>query len=91
MVYIIAFLALGFLLGYKLNLSDRIVKLNGKIQTLALFALIFVMGMGIGSNREVLNSIPTIGVRAFVYAAICIIFSVIVVYIFSFFIEKKGE
>ena len=58
MFYIVLFLTAGFLVGYKLNLSDKIIKINGRIQTISLFALIFVMGMGIGSDKEVLKSIP---------------------------------
>ncbi|MCI8341687.1 MAG: lysine exporter LysO family protein [Firmicutes bacterium] len=91
MLYILIFLAAGFLVGYKLNLSDKLVKFNGRIQTVALFALIFVMGMGVGADREVLRSIPSLGMKAFVYAAIAVALSVLVVYIFSFVIDKKGE
>ncbi|MCQ4727160.1 lysine exporter LysO family protein [Anaerotignum faecicola] len=92
MFYIVLFLTAGFLVGYKLNLSDKIIKINGRIQTISLFALIFVMGMGIGSDKEVLKSIPAIGAKALVYSAFAVFFSVLAVYLFSFIIErKKGE
>ncbi|MGL4791708.1 MAG: LysO family transporter [Anaerotignaceae bacterium] len=90
---IIISLFLGFLIGYKLKFTDKIMKMNGKIQTLCLILLIFSMGMGIGINKEVLTSLPTIGLKAVIFACVTILCSVAVVYIFVklFFPKEEGK
>ena len=55
MINILLSLAFGFLIGYKKLLSEKMILLNGKFQTLVLLLLIFVMGMSIGIDREILT------------------------------------
>ena len=48
MINILISLLLGFLIGYKKILSEKMILLNTKLQTVFLLLLIFVMGMSIG-------------------------------------------
>ena len=41
--------------------------------------MIFSLGFGIGSNSELLNSLPDVGLSAVVIASLAIVFSVILV------------
>lgn len=91
MIYIVLSLIAGFFVGYKSNLTEKMVKINSKIQTLCLVLLIFVMGMGIGMNKEVLNNLSTLGLKAILFAVITSAGSVLVVYLFSFILEKKED
>ena len=91
MVYIFISLLLGFLIGYKKWLNEKMILLNGKLQTVFLLLLIFVMGMSIGMDKSILTQLPALGGTAFIFAVAACIGSVIVVYIISriFFKEEK--
>ncbi|MEA5084584.1 MAG: LysO family transporter [Lachnospiraceae bacterium] len=91
MIYIALSLMVGFVVGFKSNINEKMVKVNSRMQTLCLVLLIFVMGIGIGMNKEVLNNLSTLGLKAILFAVISIAGSVFVVYLFSFILEKKED
>lgn len=67
----------GVLLGY-VSREKRMVGL-GKLVFGIILVLIFSLGFGIGSNSELLNSLPEVGLSALVIASLVIVFSVILV------------
>jgi hypothetical protein len=66
----------GMLLGYFLR--EKKVNL-GKVTLGIILVLIFSLGFSIGSNSELLNSLPDIGLSAIVIASLAIVFSVVLV------------
>lgn len=91
MLNILISLLLGFVIGYKKWLNEKMILFNGKLQTVFLLLLIFVMGMSIGIDKSILTQLPVLGGTAFVFAVATCIGSVAVVYIISriFFREEK--
>lgn len=67
----------GILLGYFSREKTRL-KLD-KVTLMAIVVLIFSLGFSIGSNTELLNSMPKIGLTALVMSILAIIFSVLLV------------
>lgn len=74
-------LIVGAILSYKGLISDKINNKLSKIQMFFLFVLIFVMGIRLGMNEEVINSLTTIGIKAFIFSLATIAGSIICVYI----------
>jgi predicted ABC-type exoprotein transport system permease subunit len=70
-------LVAGIVLGYFLR-NKRKVNL-GKATFGIILVLIFSLGFGIGSNSELLNSLPDVGLSAVVIASLAIVFSVVLV------------
>jgi hypothetical protein len=70
-------LVAGIVLGYFLR-NKRKANL-GKATFGIILALIFSLGFGIGSNSELLNSLPDVGLSAVVIASLAIVFSVVLV------------
>ena len=70
-------LGVGILLGYFLR-EKRKVNL-AKVTFGIILVLIFSLGFGIGSNSELLNSLPDVGLSATVIASLAIVFSVVLV------------
>jgi lipopolysaccharide export LptBFGC system permease protein LptF len=67
----------GMLLGYFLREKK---KANlGKVTFGIILVLIFSLGFGIGSNSELLKSLPEVGLSAVVIASLAIAFSVLLV------------
>jgi predicted ABC-type exoprotein transport system permease subunit len=70
-------LVAGIVLGYFLR-NKRKTNL-GKATFGIILVLIFSLGFGIGSNSELLNSLPDVGLSAVVIASLAIVFSVVLV------------
>lgn len=85
---IIIFLIVGIALGNKLHLSERGKAVNAKIQMAGLLLLLFSMGISIGANSEVIGNLNTIGIKAFLFAALTTLGSVVLVYIVSLKLQK---
>lgn len=57
---------MGYFLGAYLKKRNIVLKGASVLQTIALVALVFVMGARIGSEDEIVRSLDTIGLKAFV-------------------------
>ncbi|MBO0567208.1 DUF340 domain-containing protein [Clostridium botulinum] len=90
MGYIIV-LFLGMLIGYFKKFSKKGKKINGVLQQIGVFVLLFFMGASIGANKSVIKDIKNIGQVSIVFAITTTIFSVIILYIVSRSFLEKGE
>jgi hypothetical protein len=70
-------LVAGVLLGYFLR--ERIQVNLGKVTFGVILVLIFSLGFSIGSNGELLNSLPRVGLASLVLSLLAILFSVVFV------------
>ena len=92
MRHIFLAVGIGFFIGYKGFLSEKGVKINGRLQTVWLMLLIFCMGVSIGRNGDVVKNLPLLGGKALLFAALTALCSTIVVYILStLFLKKEGR
>lgn len=90
-IHILVALTIGFLFGYKKWVSDKMIQINTKLQLVWLLLLIFSMGMSIGSSKEIIFQLPSLGGKALLFAIASIAGSVLCVYFFSFFLEKEEK
>lgn len=73
-------LAVGWFLSSKGLIHERLMRKISHIQTLILFALIFVMGIRVGMDEQVVSSIGQIGVKAAVFAVVTAGLSILFVF-----------
>lgn len=74
-------LAVGWLLSNKGLIHDKLIGKISHIQTIILFGLIFVMGVRVGMDKQVISSIGKIGIMAAVFAVTTAAMSILFVYI----------
>ncbi len=77
LIVLIVPLVAGVSLGYALR-KKRQANLS-KVTFGIIIILIFSLGFSIGSNNEVLSSLPRVGLSAFVITLLAILFSIIFV------------
>lgn len=65
------------LLGFLLRAKQRIVSGNEKFITYAIYLLLFMMGVSIGSNEQIMNSLSTLGIVALIVSTGAIIGSIL--------------
>ncbi len=87
MINVLLIMTGGILLGYFIRRRKKIVEINDKLIMLAVFGLLFLMGVAIGSNEEIVSRLHELGAKALLFALAGTLFSVVfgaVVY-FAFF------
>ena len=86
MFTIMTIMGLGILAGHLLKKKKRIFPFIGKLNTGIIFLLLFVMGISVGNNREIMENITGLGSTAILIGIGCttgsIIFTMIVQKIF---------
>ncbi len=81
MTLIVVAVVVGFMFA-RLNLIPKASnKMVGKLGNLALIVLLFSMGLGLGANPELINSLPSLGLKALVLSLGAILGSVLLVWI----------
>lgn len=86
-------LTIGIFIGSKNLLKESIIKSLDRIQAVSLLLLLFVIGISIGMDKNVIISFVTIGGQALVLAIFSIIFSILGVKSISkhVFMSKEKE
>lgn len=80
---ILIFMALGILVGVTIPMKDHHVECLGKLQSVGVILLIFVMGLSMGLDRKLLSQLSILGYKALVFAALTTLFSVLAVYLLT--------
>ncbi len=78
--------------GYFLRKRDGIIKLADNVTTGAICFLLFLLGLSVGGNEIIINSIAKLGVQALVLTAGAVSGSVIIsyfVYVYAF--RRRGK
>ncbi len=74
-------LAVGWFLSSKGKIHENLMKRISVIQSIILFGLIYIMGVRIGMDDQILSSIGQIGVMAAVFALVTASLSILFVYV----------
>jgi uncharacterized membrane protein YbjE (DUF340 family) len=77
LIYLVIPLVGGILLGFLLR--NRNLPRLDKASLVVVVILIFSLGFGIGSNNELLSSLPQVGIQGLVIAALAVLFSIVFV------------
>lgn len=91
LILYLGILALGGFIGYKDKVSEKLQSNLNLIQNLCLLFLLFVMGITIGINDEVITNILSIGIKAIIISIFTISFSIIFVRLIKRFIVLDGD
>lgn len=80
MTSIFAALILGFVLSKLVPFSPRIQKFIDKLGTVAIMILLFTMGIAIGANPQMMANLPSLGLKAILFAVVTVIGSTVAVW-----------
>lgn len=89
-LYLVLLIA-GGLLSYNGLIHIKMLKRVGSLQMLFLYILIFVMGIRLGMDKDVLKAIGTIGFKATVFTIGTLATGVAAVYVVNRFLIKGQE
>lgn len=66
MLTVVLIMMAGVVLGYFLRKRKRLAAINDKLITYAIYLLLLLLGISIGSNRTIVANLPVLGVKALV-------------------------
>ncbi|MFZ5351151.1 MAG: LysO family transporter [Bacillota bacterium] len=90
LLYILIILT-GAWLGYSGRLPEKVAGKLSKLQFMSLLLLLFIMGVNIGINREIIGTFHKLGIQALLLSVFSIIFSVAGVKLVSKGLVQKAE
>ena len=93
LLLIISTLVISITAGHFLKKKNIEIKKLGKIQTVLLFVLVFLMGAMIGSDDRLIESVKSIGVSALVVTVATMGGSILAIFILRkcLRLDRKGE
>lgn len=91
MIEIIALMLTGMLLGYLLRNKRRFVRLLERGIIWSIFLLLFLLGLAIGTNDQLMAELPVLGGRALMLSIGGIAGSVLLSVLAWRFIFQKGK
>ncbi len=71
MFLIISFIVIGIPIGYFLRKNEKVKKIVADLSTYTVYALLFFLGIQMGANDDIMSSLGSIGIKAFILA-VCI-------------------
>lgn len=84
-----ALLGVGLLLGRKGIFGEKVYNSLEKLQMICLLILLFTMGISLGANQEIIDSLGTIGFNGILFGLTTVFFSVGFVHLYSRFVLNK--
>ena len=71
MFTVIGIMFVGIGIGYLLR--QQSIPGIGKVITALIWLLLFLLGIEVGHNEQIIRSLPTLGVEAFAIATVCVL------------------
>lgn len=91
MFTVIIVMILGMFVGYVLRERQRLAKHIDTIVTWAIFILLFLLGISVGTNKTILGNIDTIFLQVIILTLGAVMGSVVIAYFTYRFFFKKYE
>ncbi len=91
MTTVLIIMTIGITIGFFISKKESLIKINDKLVTWAIYLLLFLLGIGVGTHKDIINNIHTIGLQAIIITIGAILGSLVCAYIVYklFFRSKK--
>ncbi len=91
MIKILSFLAVGIIVGLLIQKKKKLIVINDKLMTWAIFGLLFLLGISVGLNDTIMDNLDTIGLKALIITIGAVIGSVLVAWIIFPFLFPEAH
>ncbi|BAX79100.1 LysO family transporter [Labilibaculum antarcticum] len=89
-IIVLAIMVLGIGIGLIIGNRAKIIKIVGVLTSFSIFLLLFLLGIGVGTNNKIINNLDSIGIQALVLSLGAILGSLICAYLtYNLFFKKK--
>jgi len=90
MLIVVLFLFSGILIGYVLQNKESIIRITERLSTWFIYLFLFLLGISVGANEEVIKNFGRLGIQAIILAFGAVLGSVISAYfVYRVFFKKS--
>jgi uncharacterized membrane protein YbjE (DUF340 family) len=91
MITVLIVFASGILIGYFIRKKKKVIRINDLLTNGAIFLLLFILGLAVGSNDEIISNVEVIGLNAFLISTFAVLGSVLLAWLFNkLFFKSKS-
>jgi uncharacterized membrane protein YbjE (DUF340 family) len=91
MIIVLLLMLAGIIAGFALNRYPKVIQLNDKLTSLAIYVLLFLLGISVGLNKTIIQNLDKIGLQAFIITIGAISGSVFALYFVYRFVFKTRQ
>ena len=81
----------GIIIGWILHERKKFLKVTAELTNWAIFLLLFLLGLSVGTNDKILNNFDQIGFQAIAITIFAVVGSVLVSWLTYILFFKKNE
>jgi len=91
MLLVLLCLCAGILLGIVLRRSERFLKVIDQLTVWFIYIFLFLLGLTVGLNREIIAQFGRLGMQAIIIALACVIGSLVPAWFVYHFFFARGK
>ncbi|MCZ4696207.1 LysO family transporter [Ancylomarina euxinus] len=89
-IIVLAIMILGMGIGLFIGNRPKIIKVVGILTSFSIFLLLFLLGIGVGTNDRIINNLHTIGLQALILTIGAVLGSLLCAWAtYKFFFQQK--
>ena len=91
MIIVLILMTLGIVIGWFLHKYIKFIKITSEITNWAIYLLLFLLGLSVGTNDKILNNFDEIGYQSIIITVFAVMGSVLVSWLSYTIFFKKDE
>jgi len=91
MIAVLIIMTAGIVIGWLLHKKEQFLKLTAELTNWAIYLLLFLLGLSVGSDKQILSSFDKIGLQSIIITLFAVTGSVLVSWITYIIFFKKNE
>jgi uncharacterized membrane protein YbjE (DUF340 family) len=91
MITVLVLMTAGIAIGWILHHKEKFIKISNELTNWAIYLLLFLLGLSVGTNDKILNNFDQIGIQAIVITLFAVAGSVLVSWLTYIVFFKKNE
>ena len=91
MIIVLILMTAGIIIGWFLHTKVKILKLSSSLTNWAIYVLLFLLGLSVGTNDKIINNFAQIGFQSIVITIFAVAGSILVSWLTYILFFKKNE
>lgn len=91
MITVLVLMSVGMVIGWFLHSKKKLIKLNESLTSWAIYLLLFLLGLSVGTNEKILQNFETIGFQAIIITIFAVAGSILTAWLTYIIFFKKDE
>ncbi|NOQ23756.1 MAG: LysO family transporter [Bacteroidales bacterium] len=91
MIIVLILMSFGIGIGWFLHKHKKFIKITSELTNWAIYLLLFLLGLSVGTNDEILNNFDEIGYQSIIITVFAVMGSVLVSWLCFTLFFKKDE